>query len=681
MARPPGSAKGNGRDILLFGIHGRNGFDPVFMVPETQCLEAYNVEFFRTSLARKRGGSTTVSTTGGTAMNKSVALMRHSPGIDDTSAELWSVDTSRFHRLAGGTAWADIALLYGDLIVAAGLPDCHAVTLNGKFFFAFDCGVNRSYVWDGTTMRRTGLAQPSIAPTVANTGSGSYTATPRSYRQQNQVQVAGVVTRQSELSAAVAFTPSGSGTAARVTKTATMEDETHWAIYGSDGDGVYHLLTTLAIGTTTYDDSADPLAYDGDTPPDDGSYLTPPCARYIVADDGRLIMGGVYTTSGTAVGNTPNTISNRVWWTSAPGSSNISDDERIEIIEDGIQNFSDIEQPITGISHPMHGEFFVFSYNAMWKFAATGDPASPYSRIRVTGGQGCISHKSIVVAEDDSGDPAVYWLSPRGPMRAGRNGVQYIGRDVEDMWRTVNRNITLYTSSLIPKPFGIWYAEKHQIWWYVPVGAGTYPNTKLVFDTQSSRTSDGDGSRHGWSVHVGPSTGVGVALICATIFSNTIGTLMSRDLKPYLGYWPSVSPASDCIVKADTSDLTDWDLSANPHAATAFQAYIDSRPLTPWGLARFGGMADEAILVADVAAGVSIQITLTRDDGAETRTKTVLLTAVSDGGAETIVYPQFSGLALAGASSMRVRLGDAAAVAAAWNLHALVLPTLAEESK
>lgn len=679
-------AKKKSQPNILFGIKGRNGFDPLFEIPESQCLEAFNVNWFRSSLGRKRNGSSSVATTGGTAVsNGLLSLIRHVPGTDETAQELWSADNVRFHRLAGGTAWADIAMLYGDALVNTSAPRANGATLNGKLYMACDPGVNRSYVWDGTTFRRTGLAT-SAAPSVADQGGGAYAATARNYKIGWTVQVSSVTVRRSELSPATAFTPSGANGAARVTKPTTPEDATHWEVWGSYA-GVYHLLGTTAIGTTTFDDSTNPSAYTGDTAPAIGAYLTPPAYKFAVADDARLIMAGAYYTATSASYQTPPK-NNRVWWTSITNATSIGDDERVSIVESGIRNYDDVEYAITGITPPIQGEFFVFSWAAMWKFSPTGDINNPYLKIRVTDGQGCVDHKSIVVAEDENGEPAVYWMSARGPMRAGRNGVQYIGRDVEDIWQTANLNMTLGTTSYNALAHAVWHPAIHQVWFYVacaPTGYGlstpTKPTVKLVFDPQISRTTNyGEMARHGWSVDYWRSTYLAQ---CSCMFSETIGAAMSRSLKPYVGFY-GVTTATDCLSKADIGG-TEWNHFATPPAAETYPAYLDSKVLTPWGLGAQGGVIDSPVLVADVATGVTIYMSLVKNELAEHPKFSVSLTAVSDGGIETKVFPQFEGARLAQANSLRIHIGDDYFFQVSegtppynstpWNLDALVIPT------
>ena len=639
----------NSKPVGLFGIRGRNGSDPPFTLPDHQCRKALNVDFFQSSLGRKRGGAATIGITGGTAFGSGVrSIFRHVPSFNQGAAEMWATDGAGLTKvLKAGTAWADVTFVDA---ISGSYGEINAVSFNGKLVYLYDSAVNRAHVWDpvAAKVRRMGLAQPAAA-TVANTGSGTYASVPRWYKVCYTVQVGGVTTIRSNVSATVQFTPSGSGTAARVTKPAAIsEDETHWEIYGSTDDSEYFKITTLAVGTTTYDDSALPSTYDGDVPPDDGANTPPPSAKFCVADDARVVFAGAWeTTAGT--GAVPTQF--RIWWTSILGASDVGDDERISITTD-IKSYADIEEAPTGISKPIEGAFYVFSYDSQWKFVSTGSVFAPYLRFRVAGGAGCIHHKTIVVADDEDGDPATYFLNYRGPMRIGKNGQQWLGEDVLDIWRRINLDST-------SPPHAIAHQDLHQVWFYIPVDGSNTPNYRMVFDTRLGRfTEGGGGVRNGWS----EAEGLQTLAYCSCMFSDSLGASMGRKLKPHIGYVTSTA-----VWKCDTTDMDD--------AGNTFQAYVESKPLTPWGLGHYGGTNQEPHLVAKVGAGVTVQLSIIRDEGAETTTSTASLAAVSDGAVETRVFPQFLGAHLGQAKSMALRVGDAAAIANTWNLDALVFPT------
>ena len=89
----------------------------------------------------------------------------------------------------------------------------------------------------------------------------------------------------------------------------------------------------------------------------------------------------------------------------------------------------------------------------------------------------------------------------------------------------------------------------------------------------------------------------------------------------------------------------------------------------PWGMGKKGGMAEEAILAAEVGTGVTITLTVDRDFETETLTSTLLLTA---DGSESRIIKQFDDSRVAEAKCIQFRVGDAAAADVAWNLDALI---------
>src|SRR5579872_7351838 len=84
---------------------GRNGVDPPQALSDQHCVEALNIDWYNATVARKRGGTATVTTIGSPFTGQIVStLHRHVPSTDDTAAELWATDdagTPHIGRLAG----------------------------------------------------------------------------------------------------------------------------------------------------------------------------------------------------------------------------------------------------------------------------------------------------------------------------------------------------------------------------------------------------------------------------------------------------------------------------------------------------------------------------------------------------------------------------------------------------
>lgn len=636
--------------IAFFGIQGRDGGSPVFAIPPNRCIEAKNVDWFRSSLARRRGGSAFIDITGGTAFSNGVrSLFRNVPGDDQAAAEMWAFDGSGLvKRLTGGTAWANVTL---DDAVSVTTREVNAIGLNKKFYLAYATGINRLHVWDpvDAKVRRVGVACGTNPPTSAVAGAGAVTDT-RTYKVQFLVQIGGVTVRQSNLTPASTPALALAAQNATVTRPTTPATEgiTHWRCFAAGMDGSYRLIVdNIAIATTTATDSTAVLS--GSPPPDAGAYTPPPSAKYVVVDDTRVIMAGANeTATGDAMLPTPF----RIWWTSRLGSSDIGDDERISNTS-LIKSYDDIEEAVTALSPPIQGSYYAFSYDGQWKFTGTGNVSAAYTKLKVTGGAGCIAHKTIVMAEDEDGDPALYWLSKRGPVRVGKSGQQYLDQDIADIWDTVNLDAAIPSHA-------VYHADLRQIWFWIATGSNDYPNIKLVFDTRLGRLQSGPDSgtsvRNGWS----QADGSQGSAYCSCMFSQTLAASMSRKLKPYSGVGDVTA-----IFVCDTTDKND--------GGNGFVSYVESRPFAPWGLGNKGGILGDSVLVSSVAvASDIIAIVVIVDEGAWSTSTSISITATSDAGLEVRVFPKVSPH-VAQASSMRFKLFDGSNNSQ-WNLSAFIVP-------
>lgn len=630
------------RALVFTGIRGRDGSNVSDLeIPQDRARDVVNCDFFRTPFARKRGGALAVATTGGTAFGGIIAsLLRFVPGADETAAQLFGVDTAFLvKRLSAGTSFADVTLKDA---IATLAHHVIGATLNAKEFFAYDSAVDRLHVWDGSTIRRVGLATPAI-PTVADGGGGgAYAATLRTYKQAYTVQVAGVTVRRSELSGSVSFTPDGAHALATITKSAAInEGETHWELYGAASDGVYKLLSTVVVGTTTANDSTAPASYSGVAPPTAGINTVPTSMKYLLSDGNRLLGAGAHESGG---------YNNRVWYTPVLGSSDVGDDERIPNTTD-LKNWIDLDENdggfITGLAGPLDGYPFVFKYSQFWRLVPTGDVLAPYvpRAIQKGSGIGAIWHKGIVMAEDDAGRPALYFWSPIGGCyRQGANGLQYCGRDNEDI--TVN----LGASNVVV--CAVYYRAKRQVWFAVATGSSNDPDTLLIFDVRKGHADTNGDVRGGWSKF----TGSLAALRCLEMFSNTLGATMSRDLKPYLG-----QAGGTLLWKAD---------QGTDDSGTTFQAYVDLPTKHPGGLDHFVSVENPYVLAS--ADSQTLRTTVTGNYGAvAARTDDEDFTPA---GSETRILKRFEGLEASDVMAMQIRVGDAAAISNGWNIDAVHVP-------
>jgi hypothetical protein len=644
-------------------------------LPMNQATEFLNMDWKDATFGRKRGGSIAVAQTGGTAFSSGIQeIGRHVPGADETLAELWATDgaaTPIVKRLTGGTSWADVTV---DDAISTRPQDLVSATLNGKRFMAYDSTVDRLHVYDpnlaSARVRRVGIDPGITAPTAANTGAGAFAAVVRYYRVR-WLQLVGTATivRRSEATPSVSFTPSGASSATRITRpTAPGEGETHWEVEFSNDNASWYryrglpdlsatlpVSTPVAIATTTADD-ADTAAQVTTCPSVDtaGTYGLFPSVKALISDGNRLLGAGAWETAGATSGGK----NSRVWFTPVLGSSDHADDERIPN-QTTQKNWVDLNENdgggVTGLGGPINGVPWAFKYRQIWKLRPTGDVTTPYLPRKVMDGIGCIDHKSIALCEDHLGRPALGFVSHRGPYRIDFDGnVQYLGRDNELTWRSMNLAATTKVCH------STYYPDLHQWWVWIATGASNDPDTKMVFDVQRGFPDENGQIRGGWAKHDGPSA----AARCSCLFANTLGASMSKDLKPHIG-----RASGTVIQKCDTADADD--------NGTAFQAYATTRPVqVAANLLQKFGIGESALLAK--AAAQTVTVTINRDFGKETRGVNVSL---APAGSETRVVKKVEGSEMGEADVIQMTVGDASASTATWTIDALVTPVIGQETR
>lgn len=661
---------------------GRNGFDPPHNLPANQCVEALNVDWYGATIARRRGGSTAISMSGGTAPGNVTRLIKFQPGGDDTAAEMWLTTAAAgavlIKRLAGGTTWADVT--GGSLITAnTGMERLvETATLDGRLYIAANSATgSRVMVYDPTLsspqIRYVGFTTPVSNPTMADTGSGSLATSPRFYRIRWIQKDGTKIVRRSEPSAGATFSPSGSGLSVRVTRpTAAGENETHWEVEAravnvataSDSSllGPYYLIGTIAIATTTFDDSNAIVRYplDFTASPDVGEYSTWTNVRYLITDGNRLIGAGSHKTGEKT---------SRIYYSSVLGATDQGDIERVPI-NSTHENFIDLNEndggAITGLGRSMNGAFYAFKRRQIWRITPTGDEVTPYLPRRLSSAFGAISQASIIEGRDMYGNPALYFWSEEGPCRLTIQGdgsavVQYLGEDIRDL--TTQITFAGFNQAF---PHAMYYPAKHQIWfWFNYVAGGNTFYVKAVFDVMRSTVVQGESVRGGWSIHGDYTTATSMSTtgLSGLMFAATLGASMGVDFVPYVAVGTS-------ILRTDTTDVSD--------NSVAFQAYVKTAPIDTVPFGENVGFGVSTVL-ADPSSGVTIMQSLIRDYGLETRTSTVSLTAAAS---ETKVIRKFEDSEIAGAGTVQVQIGDAAAASVAqWKLHELALTVFPQEPR
>lgn len=632
-----------------------------------------NIDPFDGLIGRKRNGASTHATTGGTAFTGFVAgLHKFVPATSLTAAELFAVDgsVSLVKRLAGGSSYADVTL--ADAITGE-FQNTRSANLNGKLFFAAKTAQDRLHCYDpglaAPKIRRVGIAPGTNAPTAANNGVGALTGL-RYYRVR-WLQLSGTtIIRRSEPTPSVSFTPSGAGLVVRVTRpTAPGEDETHWELevstdnltfYRQYGTGGTTLAAAVAIATTTADDTALATTSFPLYPLSDkaGTYTLPWSARFVVTDGSRLVFAGDFGS----------TYSSTFGWTPVKGDLSAGDDERL-VVTNLQKNYSSIGEndgdTITGMAPPINkGIIYLFKFSQIWQLTPTGDVFVPYLQRRITDQVGCVDASSITVGQDENGNACIYFMSAIGPYRLGVSGLQYIGRDVEDLLLGANNGTSMNIGATTRVAVGLWHRDKHQLWMWVTQSSNNTPTLKLVFDPLLARPDSTGRMRGGWYVH----DGISAAVISAAMFSGTLGASMSITQKPYVG-------ATDAAGKMYKADLP----AVFADGGVAFQSYIKFRPVTQSAdLFPITGCS-RIMFVAKPLTGQSLTLTLIRNFGRDTaRTFTQTLTAI---GSETRVIKDFADSALSEAAVIELQIGDGSAVASGpWVLDEVIVPVTVNES-
>jgi hypothetical protein len=610
------------KPFLVSGIRGRNGSDTPMLVPDDQCCEALNVDFADGGMCRRRNGAV-APTFGGTGFSADVdALLRFLPGTDETAAQLFAFgdNTTEVKRLAGSASWANVTLI--DAIQAEPL-NINGVSLAGFLFVEYNSAVNRTHVWDGSTIRRRGLARGAV-PTVATNGGVGLTFT-RFYRVRF-VRISGTDTQiRSEPSPAATISISNDASVRVTRPTAPGEGETHWeAEYADSAEGPWYVFASTVIATTFVDDAAATIDDTLTLSPEDGINMPPPSFKYVTRAGGRLLQAGAYETT---PGESFIPLDNEVYWTPINGANDVGDLERQPI------NYRvSLDHSITGLSEALNGIHYAFGYRGISALVPTGKPGEEaFQRITERMDIGAIHQHTIVMGDDEDGNPAIYFLSHRGPYRITSHGMQYLGHDIEDVWTTVNR-----AASTI---HGVYYGDRQQVWWWVPTGEAITPNRKLVFDTHLGRLS-AVGVIGGWSIH----TGVSATARCSVMFAETLGATMGYTLLPYIG---------------PQANFTIWRLDrGTDDAANDFQAYIDTKEYAPAGLGRNCSLTEPYLIGAATATG-SVTVTMRTDFGKQTSTSGSVSLAPEI--AETHVQVKLDGMQTAGIGTVRYRIGDAAA--------------------
>lgn len=632
-------------DLSLISLRGgMNNTDPAIALPEDQCVLAQNVEFVESMLGERRLGTDAIDLPAFlSARDRVTFLMRHLPTEDETAAQLWALGITGTSTAKLGyktTAWTEVTISDSPVLNGSSPYRWQAVTLHGKIHFFYDNDTDRNHVWDGTSMRRSGFADVTVAPTAADSG-GAGTITGTRYGRVRWAALSGTtVLRRSEPSTVRTHSPGGSNAAITWTRpTAPSEGETHWEIELSTDNANFYRMARIAIATTTHTDSvvyATGYASTGTLSEDIGDYTPLWSARYATAVDDRLMVAGSWEQGALA---------SRVGWTPVYNADGVGNDERMESDTDPTVDLDTYKYgPITGLSEPILGGVWVTKQHAVYKLTKSGKRSAAYEVDLISAALGGI-HGSLVSGLDETGQPCLYAIDfEQGPYRIGLGGIKRCGEDLRATWSTLNINATAVVTS------AIYYPKKKQVIWCIATGSSNTPDTAIVLHVDKAR-SFADGVRKGWALWTGTrAQALTMCLFASNIDANTARTL---NLVPFIGL-----EGLGLIHRCDTG---------HDDNGTAYTATITSKPY--WmksPLHHFEVRA--AALHGEAVTGAAVDAKCIRDFGVET-TATVSNVSFTPAGSETDVTVPLDSFKGAEMEVGQFQFTDVTAPTAQWRLN------------
>lgn len=627
---------------------GQNDTDsPITLMPD-QVMTALNVEWVVSPVADRRKGCQPLNIIG--AGFGGLAAMDHlsewAPTGDSTDTELWAIAgtaggaTAIVRRLQPslGGAWSGVTptdTLSTTLTGAFGLLGLYriqqqasrgAIALN---FFAYPSNMDRLHVWDGTTLRRAGLAAPIAAPTVVDTGGGTY-ATLRYFRVRFAAVSGATILRRSEPSPSIAFTPSGAGAGALLTRPGLVnEGENVWELEASADNANFYLLIRLPIGSTTYTDTtASPLTYAtlGALSEAIGDYLPFSSVAYLTVDSDRLIGAGHQTD--------PTRMSS-VYWSPVFNDPGVGNNERLPLRINNTLNLDNGDGgPITGVSAAVNGIWYVFKWGRIYQMVRTGDITRAYEVHTLSTTQGALPG-SVINAHDESGNPCVYFLDPFvGPCRIV-GGILQVIHGLRTTWARVNVDATTIITH------GVFYPSSQQVHWWVAADGGNLPSLKLVLHVQYMRFAP-DGRLYGsWAL----ADGLIAAAYCSTMVTEpvTVGGLNGLSYRPFIGL---VTPFF--VQRCDVGDIDHL---------TDYTPLLITRPqLLPTVMEQWGVLS--GTLVAGANATRTLKVQVIKDMGIETNPAVAVSVPLVAAGAETIVVRDMDDLVISEMRMVQVKVTE-----------------------
>lgn len=628
-------------DLVISSLRGgMNNTDPPTAIPDDQSTLAQNVEYVSSMLGERRMGTIAIDLTGSglTGHDRITFLYRHLPTAVETVSQLWALGVtgaaSSTLAYKEGSVWTTPTLKDAFVLTGTYPNKVEAQTHGGKLFIAYKSAVDRLHVFDGSTVRRTGLAEPGV-PSVADTGSAGSYATKRYFRVRVIEKSGSTIVRRSEPSVAVSITPLGTKDGVTVTRgTVPGEGETHWEVEESLDNANFYRTAEVAIGTTASIDTTVSTSVTSGTLSDDiGDYALIPSPKYLALDDDRLIWAGSHEVADYA---------SRLGWTVVLGDlTGVGNNERFATDTDPYKDLDRSEGGgITGLSRPVNGSFYVFKFSQIHKAVRSGKRNAAYDTIALTKQVGAVDG-SVVDAVDQNGMPCVYFIDPRmGPMRLGAGGLRQCGMDVRASWAALNVTATGVACD------GVYYPYKQQVIWRLAVDSNN-PSIAIVLHTRFTR-NELDGVRRGWTTFTGPHA----TALCSCLYADNIdigGPDRTLKLVPLLGMSVGAfPPPGSALVQRSESEVLDD--NGVPYAAR-----VVSKPYTAASVLRRFAVRAGAV-IAKAVTGALVSIKLTRDLGLETQSvNSVSLAATST---ETEVIKDLDNLRLSDLRVVQIEIAD-----------------------
>lgn len=625
-------------DLIIDSLRGGMVEDdmPAALDP-TEAELMMNVEFFYSTLGERRLGMEPFPLTGSglDTQEAIVHLTERFPDNNILEPEYWAIavtggtGTSVWARYTAGT-WIPVTPIDPLLVIAPDAFNIQSVELNNKLFFAYNSGVDRLHVWDGTSLRPTGLSQPPAPPTAVDEGADTFLLT-RYYRFRYITKDGDTILRRSEPSDAVTFVPSGVGAGAAVTRSGLVgEGETHWELEASDDGSEFFRIATEPIATLTINDEVDldTDSYNNHGPVSEpiGNYLLLPSARFIAADADRLLLGGHWN---------DDTRKSRVAWTPVFNDPGAGNDERLPLSTGG-DNFVDLNNyeggGLTGITQVENGEWFAFKYNHIYKLTRTGDLTHAYEPICLSKVRGALTG-SITSGIDEAGQACAYFLDPViGPCMVGRDGLREI-LGMRDTWKRVS---FVQEIGIIAR--ACYYPDKKQVHWWITTEDELSPNLKIILQVNYMRSRDGDTIKGAWVQANGAITAMLTVGMWHELFTD--GVRQRLVARPFIGGFMTTG-----IQRTDVND-TD--------AGVPYYAKIRTKPYIQNGLLNNWGSMTTAILAGanDVA---NIVVSTYRDFGLEQNDR---LTDLAPVATEPYVIKRLDDLAMSESASIQFQFAD-----------------------